>query len=364
MKNHLGTLFVLLCLPAISQAEYRIMAVEVFKAKDNSVKINVYSEVKTEAKKSIAVKDATTIMKNAQGWGSGVGVAIVSENVDLSSFISIVDAVAKNPWLDLALLRSKRNDMGEHILRHFKIDAKPKTIPAADSGALTPPKDETRKLFGAKVREAAVAMMLERLPDLGIIDCFAPSLKREKASAALSSVKRVGADKEAVDALLNVPEDDRKGAWVLALSSFGDDRRVKPELLKLAKNAESHLRIAAIDALGYKKFQSDESIVILTDALDNDYWVVVMHAAMSLGRHGAKAETAVPRLIRALDVDDGYVAWQAAEALGRIGPKAKDALPRLRELAANGSGLEADAAKEAIPLISEIKNKQPARAKL
>ena len=116
----------MLCLPAIVQAEYRIIAVEVFKARDKTVKVKVHSDVKTENRNNISVKEATQVLKNAKGWGSAVGVAIVSDSVHLSSFVSIVQAVAENPWLDLELFRPRRVGMGEHILKHYKINPKPK----------------------------------------------------------------------------------------------------------------------------------------------------------------------------------------------------------------------------------------------
>lgn len=341
----------------VVHAEYRTIAVEVFKAKGNTVNVNVHSDVESERKKNIPVKAATTILKKAQGWGSGVGVAIVSDRVDLSSFLSLMDAVSKNPWLELELLRGKRSGMGEHILRHYKIDAKRRVGAPDDSDNGDSKEGEEASVFGADVQRTAVAEMLKRLPDLAIISCWAPSLRHDKALATLSVVKHVSAEKEAVDALIKMHDDRKRGmASILALASFGDDPRVKPALLELVKHAKSHIRTVAIDALGQENFQSDETVAALTGALDDDASIVVTHAAMSLGHHGSKAASAVPQLFRVLDNREGYAAWQAATALGRIGPQAKEALPNLRRLAASDSTLEADASKEAIQQITGVED--------
>ena len=124
MKKYMMLFCFAAMLPALAHAEYRTIAVEIGRAKDKSIKVSIHSDVKSEKKTDISVADATEIMKKAKGWGSGVGVAIVTNGVELNNYISLVTAIADNISLDLAVLKHKRG-MGQHILKHYNIEQSP-----------------------------------------------------------------------------------------------------------------------------------------------------------------------------------------------------------------------------------------------
>ncbi len=121
MKPHIALTFAVLLLPAVARAEFRTIAVEVFLAEDKTVKVNIHSEAKGETCKAVSVAEAAKVLKQARGWGSSVGVAIVTDGAHLSQYFPLVQAIAGNGWLDLALLKQNRGMMGEQILRHYKI---------------------------------------------------------------------------------------------------------------------------------------------------------------------------------------------------------------------------------------------------
>lgn len=123
------SLYLFLCLASttVVQAEYRTIAIEVARSQANRVSVTIHSDVKAEKQTGVTVQAAAAIVKDAKGWGSSVGVAIISDGADLSSYLPILEAVAKNPWLDLELMRTKRTRMGDQILRHYKIDTEAKS---------------------------------------------------------------------------------------------------------------------------------------------------------------------------------------------------------------------------------------------
>ena len=122
MRSPLALTIAVLLFPAVARAELRTIAVEVFQAEDKTVKVNIHSEAKGESRKAVSVAEAAKILKQAKGWGSSVEVAIVTDGADLSQYMPLVQAIAENTWLDLALLKQNRG-MGEQILRHYRIKA-------------------------------------------------------------------------------------------------------------------------------------------------------------------------------------------------------------------------------------------------
>jgi len=120
MKEYLTAVCLVLLLPAFAAAEYRAIAVEVARAKDKSVKVTIHSEAKAEKKTAISIAEATEILEKATGWGSGVGVAVVIDGAQLKDYLPLLQAIAKNVWLDLAVIRY-RQDRGSHILKYYGI---------------------------------------------------------------------------------------------------------------------------------------------------------------------------------------------------------------------------------------------------
>ena len=113
------------CVPILAHAELRTIALDVHQAKDKSVRVSVYSEVKEEKQNDISVAEATEILKKAKGWGSAVEVAIITDGVvDLSVYLPLLQAIADNGWLDLAILKQRRG-LAEHIFKHYGIEQPP-----------------------------------------------------------------------------------------------------------------------------------------------------------------------------------------------------------------------------------------------
>lgn len=122
MKKYLVIMCAILIIPTIAKAEYRSIAIEISRVKDNNIKVSIYSQVKDENKKDISVAEATEILRNAKGWGSGVGVAIITDGAEISKYVELLKAIAENPRLNLEYLKQRREGgMGESILKYYKL---------------------------------------------------------------------------------------------------------------------------------------------------------------------------------------------------------------------------------------------------
>ena len=127
MKRITIAIVLVVCMPLLARAELRSIALDIHQAKDKSVQVSMYSDVKEEKQKDISVAKATEILKKSKGWGSVVNVAIITDrNVDLSAYLPLLQAIANNPWLDLAILKPRRG-MGDHILKHYNIEQSPRS---------------------------------------------------------------------------------------------------------------------------------------------------------------------------------------------------------------------------------------------
>ena len=124
MKRRMKILIAVFALmPMLAKAELRSIAIEVFQGKDKTTKVTIHSEVKKENKKEITVDQAKNILESAKGWGSGVYVVIVTNGTDLNNYLCLIEAIAKNPWLDLIALKDKTSrGSGELILKHYNIE--------------------------------------------------------------------------------------------------------------------------------------------------------------------------------------------------------------------------------------------------
>ena len=129
--------FLFICLavflPAMALAESRSIGIEVTRSEDESVKVTIHSSVESEEKADITVADAAKILKEATGWGSGVLVAIVVDNVDLQDYFPLLQAVNENSWLFLELVRSKGN-LGDLILKAYNIEPSASANEASPDG--------------------------------------------------------------------------------------------------------------------------------------------------------------------------------------------------------------------------------------
>ncbi len=122
MTKHIIWLALLLALPMSTRAELRTIALDIHRAEDKTVKVSIYSDVKKEQQKHIAIAKAIDVLKEAKGWGSSVEVAVITDgDVDLLDYLPLLQAVARNAWLDLAVLKS-RTGVGDRILKHYNIE--------------------------------------------------------------------------------------------------------------------------------------------------------------------------------------------------------------------------------------------------
>ncbi|MHC4202935.1 MAG: HEAT repeat domain-containing protein, partial [Planctomycetota bacterium] len=140
---------------------------------------------------------------------------------------------------------------------------------------------------------------------------------------------RVSPDRkdEALSALVAMTEDSFYGARVAAAQALGqigvDPGVVARALRGRLRDRNEHVRRAAVKALGKITPPSDETVLALVRALQDDgashmtYWCVTE----ALAEIGPKAKAAVPVLIKLLraDVAASRNSSRAAWALGRIG---------------------------------------------
>lgn len=122
MKHLLVITTLFLSMLAVAHAEYRTIAIEVYKNEKKEVAVNIHSDVEAENKKGLTVKQASKILENAKGWGSAVGVAIKVDHVDLSEYHPLLSKVSDNVWLDLVGLSSDSGAGYTHIMKHYKIE--------------------------------------------------------------------------------------------------------------------------------------------------------------------------------------------------------------------------------------------------
>ncbi|MEO0508567.1 MAG: hypothetical protein AAF065_01765 [Verrucomicrobiota bacterium] len=122
MKQILAITTVFFSMLLVAQAEYRVIAIEIFKSEKKEVAVNIHSEVESENKRSITIIQASEIIEKARGWGSSVGVAVKIDQVSLSEYLSLLSKISENVWLDLEGLSSNTGTGYLHIMKHYKIE--------------------------------------------------------------------------------------------------------------------------------------------------------------------------------------------------------------------------------------------------
>ena len=95
------------------------------------------------------------------------------------------------------------------------------------------------------------------------------------------------------------------------------------------RSRRANIRIEAASALGDIGPAAASAVPALSNALEDEEWIVRSAAAMSLGGIGPPAKSAVSALTNALEDEDEDVREEAASALGKIGPAAAAAVPAL-----------------------------------
>ncbi|HMF17886.1 MAG TPA: HEAT repeat domain-containing protein [Gemmataceae bacterium] len=193
---------------------------------------------------------------------------------------------------------------------------------------------------------------------------------RSRAAAALGSFK--AGDNEVLDALQNALGDSSGKVRVQAAYALGNiglaAKKALPKLVEALHDSEVKVRLIAAQALWVLDKQT-QGVGVLAEALKNPDAEIRINAAMSLGRIGKEAKSAVPALALALSDSDSGVREHVAEALYNIGPEAREAVPALilaldhadagfrARAAAALTGIGPDAKNALVPLHFALKDK-------
>jgi uncharacterized protein (TIGR03067 family) len=113
-----------------AHAEYRTVLVQVRQNKDKNTTVAIHSDEKKEQKAAVSVDEAVRIIGEMQGWGSSVGVYVVSDrSVPRADSKKLLAAVNDNHWLDLEYFgREVPKVIGDHFLKESNKAALPRAI--------------------------------------------------------------------------------------------------------------------------------------------------------------------------------------------------------------------------------------------
>lgn len=105
-------------------AEERSIVVFLNRPEQGPLKVTLYSDEKTESKKGIDLSEAALILRNAQGWGSGVSVFILSETpIEIKDYLVLLEGMKENGWLTLMAVEVSHgrpfSDSATQLLKHF-----------------------------------------------------------------------------------------------------------------------------------------------------------------------------------------------------------------------------------------------------
>ena len=174
--------------------------------------------------------------------------------------------------------------------------------------------------------------------DLGVADADALSRRLDAPEAeALKAAYALGTGGEAGhDALLNAlqsaSQDSRRniGYGLAAASDPVADR-----LCDLLADAETGVRLAAIDALADAGVGGERATAGLRALLKDDDADIRHRAAYGLGCLGSSGAAALPDLVAALESDDEWLARNASLAIARHGKSAGDFVEQLQRTVAH-----------------------------
>jgi hypothetical protein len=115
---------------AQAHAEYRTVLVQIKQDKDKNISVTIYSDEKKEQKTDVSVDDAAKVIGAMEGWGSQVGVYVVSaQGTPRAHLKKLLVALSGNPWLELEYFgREAPKVVADHFL---KASAGPKPKPWA-----------------------------------------------------------------------------------------------------------------------------------------------------------------------------------------------------------------------------------------
>jgi HEAT repeat protein len=150
----------------------------------------------------------------------------------------------------------------------------------------------------------------------------------ENIIPALFALQGIGADaKDAVPALVKAleNEDFHTQYWACrVLGAIGPQAaEASPHLANALRKGITSVRRNAATALG-NIGPSDESVTVLTEALDDPLQFVRDDAVIALGKYGSKAQSAVPKIKEMLQRPSLAPRSRAAGALWRIDPSQEE----------------------------------------
>jgi uncharacterized protein (TIGR03067 family) len=113
-----------------AHAEYRTVLVQIKQNKDKNTAVTIHSDEKKEHKTAVSVDEAVKIIGEMKGWGSSVGVYVVSDrSVARADSKKLLAAVSDNHWLELEYFgRDVPKGVGDHFLKEGSKAAQPKAV--------------------------------------------------------------------------------------------------------------------------------------------------------------------------------------------------------------------------------------------
>ncbi|MEU3693638.1 PBS lyase [Streptomyces narbonensis] len=185
----------------------------------------------------------------------------------------------------------------------------------------------------APAAAAALAPVL-----LGRLARIAPGKQPRRTEHLLKAAAATGVAEAVVPALriLRAPVDTARPVLrdaVHALAELGEPaREALPELRRLARDGETHLRVHAAAALWSAGRETEAVLPVLSLGLTADHWSGRVDALRLIARMGTEAAGLLPelrRLVASPEENGGWVAGALATALWEAGRDEDESLPVL-----------------------------------
>lgn len=121
MKATILAFLACLCLVGVARAESRAVTISITQSPEKKPLASIWSDVKSEVKKNVALDEARIVVQKMVGWGSVVTVYVVADSpASLTAVQDLLKDISANPWLDLAYLRIGDPQSGEAFVKSRK----------------------------------------------------------------------------------------------------------------------------------------------------------------------------------------------------------------------------------------------------